>query len=77
MLVLTRKLGESIIIGNEITVKVVGISGNQIKLGIDAPVGVPVHREEVYERIKEENLSASRIFTNIEEIDDIFEQGEN
>jgi len=72
MLVLTRKLGESIIIDNKIIVKVVSINGNQIKLGIDAPLGIPVHREEVYEKIKEENLSASKISLDIEDIDKIF-----
>jgi carbon storage regulator len=54
MLVLMRKLGQSVIIGDDIEVKVVGIDRGQVKLGFTAPHEVPVHRREVYERIQEE-----------------------
>lgn len=52
MLILTRRVGETVMIGSEITVTVLGVKGNQVRLGILAPNEVPVHREEVYERIK-------------------------
>jgi carbon storage regulator len=59
MLVLTRKAGESIVIGSEIRVTVLEMQGRQIRLGIDAPAEVTVHRGEVYERIREENERAA------------------
>lgn len=54
MLVLSRRLDETLIIGDDIRIKVLGISGNQIRIGIDAPKEISVHREEVYLRIKAE-----------------------
>jgi carbon storage regulator len=54
MLILTRRIGETVMIGNDITVTVVGVKGNQIRLGIEAPKDVPVHREEIYVRVREE-----------------------
>lgn len=54
MLVLSRRLGETLIIGNDTKISVLGISGNQVRLGITAPKEITVHREEVYQRIKEE-----------------------
>ncbi|MDZ7271393.1 MAG: carbon storage regulator CsrA [candidate division KSB1 bacterium] len=60
MLILTRRVGESITIGDEIRVKLLGISGRQVKIGIEAPRGVVVHREEVYERIVEQNRLAAQ-----------------
>ena len=59
MLVLTRKLGESIVIGNHIRVTVLDMQGKQIRLGIEAPLEVSVHRGEVYERIEAENRAAA------------------
>lgn len=59
MLVLTRKAGESIVIGSEIRVTVLEMQGRQIRLGIEAPADVSVHRGEVYERIKKENKLAA------------------
>lgn len=60
MLILTRKLGESITIGDDIKVTVLGIYGRQVRLGIDAPLRVVVHREEIYVKIQNENQKASR-----------------
>jgi len=59
MLVLTRKLGESIRIGDNIVVKIVDLDGRHVKLGIEAPKNVTVNREEIYERIQRENQAAS------------------
>lgn len=58
MLILTRKLGESITIGDEIKIQVLDIKGKQVRLGIQAPSNYPIHREEVYLRILEENKLA-------------------
>ena len=54
MLILTRRVGETLVIGNNITVTMLGIRGNQARLGIEAPKDVSVHREEIYRRIQEE-----------------------
>ena len=54
MLILTRRVGETLMVGDEVTVSVLGIKGNQIRIGINAPKDVGVHREEIYERIKAE-----------------------
>jgi carbon storage regulator len=54
MLILTRRVGETVMIGNEVTVTVLGVKGNQVRIGVNAPKDVPVHREEIYERIKRE-----------------------
>lgn len=59
MLVLTRKKNESIIIDEEIEVKILNISNNQVQLGIEAPESIPVHREEVYQEIQAENKLAA------------------
>lgn len=64
MLILTRKLGESITIGDDIKVSVLGIHGRQVRLGIDAPQEVVVHREEVYVKIQAENRRASKSIKN-------------
>ncbi len=54
MLILTRRVGEALMIGDEVTVTVLGIKGSQVRLGVDAPRTVSVHREEIYERIQHE-----------------------
>ena len=55
MLILTRRVGEALMIGDEITATILGVKGNQVRLGIQAPKNVAVHREEIYERIKNED----------------------
>lgn len=55
MLVLTRKLGETLVIGDDVKLQILGINGNQVRIGIDAPREVSVHREEIYQRIQQEN----------------------
>ncbi len=65
MLVLTRRPGESIVVGENIVVTVIEIKGGQVRIGIDAPREVDVYREEIYEQVKQENLSA---IANVDEI---------
>jgi len=58
MLILTRQIGESIMIGDDVIITVFGIRGEQVRIGIDAPGDVPVHREEIYDRIQQEESEA-------------------
>ena len=57
MLILTRRVGETLMVGDDVTITVLGVKGNQVRIGINAPKDVPVHREEIYLRIKEEEQS--------------------
>lgn len=62
MLILTRRVGETLMVGDEVTVTVLGVKGNQVRLGVNAPKEVAVHREEIYQRIqteKNDNLGNS------------------
>jgi len=54
MLILTRKVGESLVIGEDVSIIVLGVKGNQVRIGIDAPKSVSVHREEIYNKIQDE-----------------------
>ena len=58
MLILTRRVGETVMIGDEVTDTVLGVKGNQVRLGVNAPKHVSVHREEIYERIQREKESS-------------------
>lgn len=60
MLILTRRVGETLMIGDEVTVTVLGVKGNQVRIGVNAPRDVAVHREEIYERIKREQAEAGQ-----------------
>jgi len=60
MLILTRRVGESVVIGEDVTVTVLGVKGNQVRIGINAPKTVAVHREEIFERIKNGQGTADR-----------------
>jgi carbon storage regulator len=57
MLILTRRVGEAVVIGEEVTVTVLGVKGNQVRIGVNAPKSVTVHRDEIFERIKNERDS--------------------
>jgi carbon storage regulator len=59
MLILTRRIGETLIIGDDVNITVLGVKGNQVRLGINAPKDVSVHREEIYLRIQQEKESSN------------------
>jgi carbon storage regulator len=69
MLILTRKTGEKIIIGGGITISVIEVRGDQVRIGVDAPKTVKVHREEVFEAIKSENQAAAASKTVLPKVD--------
>jgi carbon storage regulator len=61
MLILTRRIGETLVVGDEVTVTVLGVKGNQVRIGVNAPKDVAVHREEIYERIQKEKQGKSTV----------------
>jgi carbon storage regulator len=61
MLILTRRVGETLMIGDNVTVTVLGVKGNQVRIGINAPKDLPVHREEIYQRIKREQEGGTAV----------------
>lgn len=72
MLVLTRKLNESIMVGDNVKITIVDVKGDQVKLGITAPREVAVHREEVYREIQKENQLAANAKVNLEQLSKMF-----
>ena len=72
MLALTRKPQESIIIGNNIEVKILEVNGDQVKLGIEAPKAIPIHRKEIYIQIQESNKESIESHGSVKDLKDLF-----
>lgn len=75
MLVLTRKLGEKIQIGDDISILIMEIKGKQVRLGIDASPDIKVHREEIYQKIQDENIKAANsVITDFSELEKLIDK---
>jgi carbon storage regulator len=70
MLILTRRVGETLMIGDDVTVTVLGVKGNQVRIGVAAPNAVAVHREEIYARIKAEQTAEHATLLDVESRED-------
>ena len=65
MLILSRKIGQSLVIGEKIVVRILEVSGDNVKIGVEAPRDIPVHRQEIFEAIKEENQAAALVKSSV------------
>ena len=77
MLILTRRVGETLVIGDDVTVTVLGVKGNQVRIGVEAPKHISVHREEIYERIQREKAQATTDGTAVADTPLVSKTGES